>query len=28
LSTRPEFTSVERQVIEREETRELKERVV
>jgi small subunit ribosomal protein S5 len=28
LSTRPEFTPVERQVIEREETRELKERVV
>jgi small subunit ribosomal protein S5 len=28
LSTRPEFTSVERAVIEREETRELKERVV
>ena len=28
MSTRPEFTSVERQVIEREETRELKERVV
>jgi small subunit ribosomal protein S5 len=28
LSTRPEFTSVERQVIEREESRELKERVV
>jgi small subunit ribosomal protein S5 len=28
VSTRPEFTSVERQVIEREETRELKERVV
>jgi small subunit ribosomal protein S5 len=28
LSTRPEFTSVERQVIEREEIRELKERVV
>jgi small subunit ribosomal protein S5 len=28
LSTRPEFTSVERKVIEREETRELKERVV
>jgi small subunit ribosomal protein S5 len=28
LCTRPEFTSVERQVIEREETRELKERVV
>jgi small subunit ribosomal protein S5 len=28
LSTRPEFTPVERQVIEREESRELKERVV
>jgi small subunit ribosomal protein S5 len=28
VSTRPEFTSVERQLIEREETRELKERVV
>jgi small subunit ribosomal protein S5 len=28
VSTRPEFTTVERQVIEREETRELKERVV
>jgi len=28
VSTRPEFTPVERQVIEREETRELKERVV
>jgi small subunit ribosomal protein S5 len=28
VSTRPEFTSVERQVIEREESRELKERVV
>ena len=28
MSTRPEFTSVERQVIEREESRELKERVV
>ena len=28
MSTRPEFTSVERAVIEREETRELKERVV
>jgi small subunit ribosomal protein S5 len=28
LSTRPEFTSVERAVIEREESRELKERVV
>src|SRR2546422_2992007 len=28
MSTRPEFTPVERQVIEREETRELKERVV
>src|SRR3954452_7507870 len=28
LSTRPEFTSVERQVIEREQSRELKERVV
>jgi small subunit ribosomal protein S5 len=28
LSTRPEFTPVEQQVIEREETRELKERVV
>jgi small subunit ribosomal protein S5 len=28
LSTRPEFTPVERQVIEREDTRELKERVV
>jgi small subunit ribosomal protein S5 len=28
LSTRPEFTTVERAVIEREETRELKERVV
>jgi small subunit ribosomal protein S5 len=28
LSTRPEFTPVERKVIEREETRELKERVV
>ena len=28
MSTRPEFTSVERQVIEREEIRELKERVV
>ena len=28
MSTRPEFTSVERAVIEREESRELKERVV
>ena len=28
MSTRPEFTPVERQVIEREESRELKERVV
>jgi small subunit ribosomal protein S5 len=28
VSTRPEFTPVERQVIEREESRELKERVV
>jgi small subunit ribosomal protein S5 len=28
MSTRPEFTSVERQVIEREQSRELKERVV
>jgi small subunit ribosomal protein S5 len=28
VSTRPEFTSVERKVIEREESRELKERVV
>ncbi len=28
MSTRPEFTAVERQVIEREESRELKERVV
>jgi small subunit ribosomal protein S5 len=28
LSTRPEFTPVERQVMEREESRELKERVV
>ena len=28
MSTRPEFTQVERQVIEREESRELKERVV
>jgi small subunit ribosomal protein S5 len=28
LSTRPDFTPVERQVIEREESRELKERVV
>ena len=28
MSTRPEFTTVERAVIEREETRELKERVV
>ena len=28
MSTRPEFTSVERKVIEREESRELKERVV
>ena len=28
MSTRPEFTPVERQVIDREETRELKERVV
>jgi small subunit ribosomal protein S5 len=28
VSTRPEFTTVERQVIEREEIRELKERVV
>jgi len=28
VSTRPEFTPVERQVIDREETRELKERVV
>ena len=28
MSTRPEFTPVERQVMEREETRELKERVV
>jgi len=28
MSTRPEFTPVERQVIEREEVRELKERVV
>src|SRR5206468_5674428 len=28
LSTRPEFTSVERQAIEREQSRELKERVV
>jgi small subunit ribosomal protein S5 len=28
LSTRPEFTPVEKQVIEREESRELKERVV
>jgi small subunit ribosomal protein S5 len=28
LSTRPEFTPVEQQVIERQETRELKERVV
>jgi small subunit ribosomal protein S5 len=28
VSTRPEFTTVERQVIEREESRELKERVV
>jgi small subunit ribosomal protein S5 len=28
LSTRPEFTPVERQVIEREQSRELKERVV
>ena len=28
MSTRPEFTPVEREVIEREETRELKERVV
>jgi len=28
LSTRPQFTPVERQVIEREESRELKERVV
>ena len=28
MSTRPEFTPVEQQVIEREETRELKERVV
>ena len=28
MSTRPEFTTVERQVIEREESRELKERVV